>query len=98
MDIVADPYTLVYGVEPIVRHLQAIQLFGVEVHGKGGHSMVPPNDGSSAVSRLARIMLQLEKKLPRPRIESPTSDMLKVLARVAEKPIVSFLLRACETW
>lgn len=70
----------------------------VEVHGKGGHTMAPPHDGSSVTARLARIVQKVETQFPPPRLLPPTSQLLKALAGVAENRVLGALLQVADRW
>ena len=78
--------------------MQATQNIEIEMHGKGGHSMVPPRDGSSVVARMSRIVQAVETKLPPPKLYRPTSELLKSVGSVADSSFVRMLLSNCERW
>lgn len=78
--------------------MQAFQNFEIEVYGKGGHSMAPPRDGSSAVTRLANILRKLDAQQPTPRLVPPTSHLLKAIGGSVDNAFIALLLRNCDVW
>ena len=78
--------------------MQAYQNFEVEVHGKGGHTMSPPHDASSAMSRLARIIQKLDATLPPPRLREPAASMVRGIGSVANSRLLGILLRNSHCW
>ena len=78
--------------------LQATQNMEIEVHGKGGHTMVPPHDGSSVVARMGRLVNKIETSFPAPKLQAPTSDLLKTVGSATPKKLLGLLLRNCEKW
>ena len=77
---------------------QATQNMEIEVHGKGGHTMAPPHDGSSVVARISRIVQKIETSFPAPKLQAPTSDLLKTVGSATENKLLGVLLRNCKHW
>ena len=77
---------------------QAVQNVEIEVHGKGGHAMAPPHDGSSVVARVSRLVHRVETEFPSPKLMSPTSDLLKTLGKASPSRILGTVLRNCDIW
>ena len=78
--------------------MQATQNMEIEVHGQGGHTMAPPHDGSSVVARVARLVNKIETSFPAPKLQAPTSHLLKTVGHATPNKLLGLLLRNCEKW
>ncbi len=70
----------------------------IEVHGKGGHTMAPPHDGSSVVARISRLVNKIETSFPAPKLQPPTSDLLKTVGGAVSNRLLGLLLQNCDKW
>ena len=55
----------------------------IRVASRGGHSSMPPVDGSSVGDILGRVLSRLSAAPPAPRLVAPTTDMLRAVAAYA---------------
>jgi hypothetical protein len=73
----AEPVALVATAE---KYYQTV---AVTLHSGGGHSSMPPTDGSSIGGRLGRLLSGLTASPPAPRVVSPTRELLAGLLELA---------------
>ncbi|CAL8471245.1 g10787 [Coccomyxa elongata] len=98
---------LVDGLRPFVKST-AVALVGtaekgyvsvdVILEGKGGHSSLPPVDGSMALSRLSRLLTAIDGSLPPAKIVSPTLEFLQGVGHASDNPVIKWVLSRCHTW
>ena len=69
----------------------------VEFRGAGGHSMTPPKPGASVMSRLARLVAEIDKRPPAPDLQSPSLEFLMAVGGVAS-PILRAASHFVGTW
>lgn len=55
----------------------------VHINATGGHSSMPPIDGSALATNVAKFVSALERRPPPLQLQSPVTDMLKGMARHA---------------
>lgn len=70
----------------------------VEVHGNGGHSSMPPVDGSSVASRISRILAALDAYPSPTRLDEPTTSFLRALAPAAKLAPLRIALNSANNW
>mmetsp|Transcript_17488 Transcript_17488/g.52473 ORF Transcript_17488/g.52473 Transcript_17488/m.52473 type:complete len:508 (+) Transcript_17488:152-1675(+) len=70
----------------------------IDVASPGGHSSMPPVDGSSVAATLARMLLAVDRTPPCTRIQSPTKEFLHAMAEVAPVRGARALLRLAHHW
>lgn len=68
------------------------QEVAVTIHASGGHSSMPPIDGSSIGTRLGSFLSALSASPPVPRLVSPTRELVEGLVSLA-RPWLALLLR-----
>jgi hypothetical protein len=64
-------------------HLCVCVLLQVSLSSSGGHSSMPPIDGSSIGDQLARLLAGVAWRQPAPKLQAPITDMLAALAQLA---------------
>jgi hypothetical protein len=72
--------------------LLLLQEVAVTIHASGGHSSMPPIDGSSIGTRLGSFLSALSASPPTPRLVSPTRELVEGLVTLAG-PWLALLLR-----
>lgn len=74
------------------------ETWDIEVQGSGGHSSMPPTDGSSVAARIARILGAVDASPPITRLAEPTTDFLKALAPGVALAPLRVALRHADNW
>lgn len=103
LDFVLDEggFIIQDGLPPLTRSPFAIvgtaekdySVLRLNVTSAGGHSSMPPVDGSSVSAVMSRILTQIEKHPSALRMQSPTTDFVMALADVTPSRAIRFLMR-----
>ena len=77
---------------------KGFETWTIEVRGEGGHSSMPPIDGTSVAARVARVLSALDASPAPTRLGPPTTDWLRALApSVALAPLRAAMQNA-DNW
>ncbi|KAL4858195.1 N-fatty-acyl-amino acid synthase/hydrolase [Chlorella vulgaris] len=77
---------------------KGIETWEVVVAGEGGHSSMPPVDGSSVASRISRILAALDANPTATTLAPPTTDWLKALAPGVSWAALRVAMQSSSNW
>lgn len=73
---------------------KGFETWTVTVHGAGGHSSMPPIDGSSVASRVARFLSVLDSTPPPVWLVRPTTDFVRAVGQLVQPAPLRTLLQS----